>query len=167
MPFQACSPADTTCTGRSNGGNRIINNPAITATKHTVQEKANRTPPAPIINPRIDGPTTRAPFTIELLSEIALSKSRGLSSDRERLARRHVEAHRHAIERGDNDDKQRRRDPAQAPAASKKHKSLGGLRRDDDRALRIRSATDPPQIENKLIGADPTAATTPSSNRNA
>ena len=33
------------------------------------------TPTAPIINPATEGPMTRAPFTIELLSEIAFSKS--------------------------------------------------------------------------------------------
>src|SRR5205823_13175644 len=45
----------------------------------TVQEKHIATPTAPIISPATDGPTTRAPFTIELLSEIAFSKSSRLA----------------------------------------------------------------------------------------
>ena len=60
----------------SNGGSRIINKPPITATKLSALNKKHvATPTAPIINPAIDGPTTRAPLTIELLSEIAFNKS--------------------------------------------------------------------------------------------
>src|SRR6266700_3049557 len=76
MPFQACSPAETACTGPLLRGNRIINKPAITATKVTpFRKKQVATPTAPISRPATDGPTTRAPFTMELLSEIAFSKS--------------------------------------------------------------------------------------------
>ena len=76
MPFQACLLAETACAGRLNGGNRIINKPAITATKVTpFRKKQVATPTAPISKPATDGPTTRAPFTIELFSEMAFSKS--------------------------------------------------------------------------------------------
>ena len=76
IPFHACSPAEATWTFGSNGGNRIMSSPAITAIKLTpFRKKHIATPTAPIISPATEGPTTRAPFTIELLSEIAFSKS--------------------------------------------------------------------------------------------
>ena len=80
MPFHACSPAEATWTLGSNGGNRVISNPAITAIKlRPFRKKHIATPTAPIISPATDGPTTRAPFTMELLSEIAFSKSSRLA----------------------------------------------------------------------------------------
>ena len=61
---------------RSKTGSRIISNPTMTATKlRPLNKKHAETPTAPIISPASDGPITRAPLTIELLSEIALSKS--------------------------------------------------------------------------------------------
>src|SRR5437763_2187289 len=167
MPCQACSPGDTTCAGRSNGGNLIINRPAITATKVTpFRKKHIVTPTAPIIKPAIDGPTTRAPFTIELLSEIALSKSSWLvistvNAWRVGMSKPIATPLSAAIMMINNGVAT----PAQAPAASKNAQIICAVcvARMIER-FGYRSASDPPQIENNIIGADPTAATTPSSN---
>src|SRR6476661_9485695 len=165
MPFQACSPGDTTCTGRSNGGNRIINRPAITATKVTpFRKKHIVTPTAPIIKPAIDGPTTRAPFTIELLSEIAFSKSSRLVISTVNAWRagmsNPIEIPFNAATIMMNGVVAK---PNHTPAATKNAQIIWAA----CVATRIerfgyRSASAPPQMDEIIIGADPTADTTPS-----
>jgi hypothetical protein len=80
IPSHACSPAEAISIFRSKGGRRISKNPTITAIKLSpFRKKHIATPTAPISNPATEGPTTRAPFTIELLSDIAFSKSSRLA----------------------------------------------------------------------------------------
>ena len=59
--------------------------------------------------------------------------------DGERLTRGHVEAHRHAIERSDNDNEQWRGEPGPGASCEQKRANhLRGLRRDNDRAFRVK-----------------------------
>src|SRR6266436_8280839 len=167
IPFQACSRADTALAGRSNGGKRIINKPAITATKVTpFRKKQVATPTPAIIKPAIEGPTTRAPFTIELLSEIAFSKSSRLvistvNAWRAGMSKPIATPLSAAIMMINNGVA----NPTQAPAASKNAQIIWAVWvATMIERFGYKSASDPPQIENNIIGADPTAATTPSSN---
>ena len=112
----------------------------------------------------MDGPMTRAPFTIELLSEIAFSKSSRLVISTVNAWRagmsKPIEIPFSAATMMMNEGVAK---PNHTPAATKNAQIIWAA----CVATRIerfgyRSASAPPQMDESIMGADPTAATTPS-----
>ena len=148
-----------------NLGNCIIMSPASTARKLTPFRTKQAVSPAPAMRmPAAAGPTTRAPLTIELLSESAFIRS-------SRLVISTMNAWRAGMSKAIATPPSAASTRMCQGCTSLLQTSAANTNASTIMALCVhnntirfgcRSATDPPQSENSSIGAEPTAATMPS-----